>query len=238
MKKIVLLITSMMFVATAAMAQPQRGPQGPRGFNNHGFHRGPRVAMKVVKLTNDEIAEKFAHRLKLEEDKTAEFASVMTTFLAERAAINEQYQVKTKPMSRQRMPKGKLTEEQKNELKSMYEQMHANAKAMLKLHKDYRPQFLEVLNGRQYHRMMHLLYDQGMFVKFVRITPDKDEKETPTNKEQQVSSRGADGIASSIGAIEKGASDGQWYSIDGVRQNGQPSQTGIFIRNGKKVLVK
>ena len=29
-----------------------------------------------------------------------------------------------------------------------------------------------------------------------------------------------------------------WYSIDGIRQQGQPTQKGIYIKGSKKVLVK
>ncbi len=30
----------------------------------------------------------------------------------------------------------------------------------------------------------------------------------------------------------------QWWSIDGRKLNGKPSQKGVYIRNGKKVVVK
>ena len=32
--------------------------------------------------------------------------------------------------------------------------------------------------------------------------------------------------------------DGIWYSIDGQRIDGRPSQKGIYVINGKKVIVK
>ena len=34
------------------------------------------------------------------------------------------------------------------------------------------------------------------------------------------------------------ASDGEWYSIDGRKQNGTPTKKGIYIRNGLKVIIK
>ena len=33
-------------------------------------------------------------------------------------------------------------------------------------------------------------------------------------------------------------SDGRWYSVDGVRQNGKPTKKGLFIVDGKKVVIK
>ncbi|KWW26630.1 MAG: Uncharacterized protein AUK63_2566, partial [bacterium P3] len=29
-----------------------------------------------------------------------------------------------------------------------------------------------------------------------------------------------------------------WYSLDGVRLNGKPSAKGVYINNGKKVVIK
>ena len=31
---------------------------------------------------------------------------------------------------------------------------------------------------------------------------------------------------------------GAWYSIDGRRLNGQPTQKGVYIKNGKKTIIK
>ena len=30
---------------------------------------------------------------------------------------------------------------------------------------------------------------------------------------------------------------GEWYSIDGVKLNGQPQKPGLYIKNGKKVFI-
>lgn len=32
--------------------------------------------------------------------------------------------------------------------------------------------------------------------------------------------------------------DGSWFTLDGRRINGKPSQSGIYINNGKKVVIK
>lgn len=35
-----------------------------------------------------------------------------------------------------------------------------------------------------------------------------------------------------------GSSDGDWYSLDGRRLNGQPARKGIYIYKGKKTVIK
>ena len=30
---------------------------------------------------------------------------------------------------------------------------------------------------------------------------------------------------------------GEWFSIDGVKLNGQPQKPGLYIKNGKKVFI-
>ena len=238
MKQIVLIVTSMLFVVTAAMAQPQRGPQGPRGSHMMPQHRGPRAAMKLVKLTNEEVAAKFARTLRLDEEKAEAFTPVFEAFLASKAEVDTQYPVQPRRMAFRPMHKEQPTEAQVAEMKAVHKEMMAKHKATFALHKEYRQQFLDVLNGRQYHRMMGLINDQRMYEKLVRITPKTDEDKTNTDEEQQVNARGTDGIASSIGAVTGNTSDSEWYSINCVRQNGQPSQTGVYVRNGKKVLIK
>ena len=33
-------------------------------------------------------------------------------------------------------------------------------------------------------------------------------------------------------------SDNEWYSLDGCRLNGKPTSKGIYINNGRKVVIK
>ena len=49
---------------------------------------------------------------------------------------------------------------------------------------------------------------------------------------------GSDDTPTSIdnGQLTIDNSDGDWYSIDGVKLNGEPKKKGIYIRNGKKVV--
>ena len=30
----------------------------------------------------------------------------------------------------------------------------------------------------------------------------------------------------------------EWFSLDGMKLNGQPTEKGIYIRNGRKVILK
>ena len=34
------------------------------------------------------------------------------------------------------------------------------------------------------------------------------------------------------------ASTDAWYSLDGVRLNGKPTQRGVYINNGRKIVIK
>lgn len=49
-----------------------------------------------------------------------------------------------------------------------------------------------------------------------------------------------DGTTTSIDLINSDSTEQQsgWYSIDGRRQQGKPVQKGVYIRNGKKVVIK
>ncbi|MBR5745208.1 MAG: fibronectin type III domain-containing protein, partial [Muribaculaceae bacterium] len=46
---------------------------------------------------------------------------------------------------------------------------------------------------------------------------------------------GQSGVAG-VAADKK--ADNVWYNLLGVRLNGQPTQAGIYINNGKKVIIK
>jgi hypothetical protein len=50
----------------------------------------------------------------------------------------------------------------------------------------------------------------------------------------------ADGTTTAINAVmnEKGANAEGWYTIGGMKLQGAPTQKGIYINNGKKVVVK
>ena len=46
-------------------------------------------------------------------------------------------------------------------------------------------------------------------------------------------------IPTGIEAIQNHESEsGSWYTIDGYRLNGQPTKSGLYIRNGKKTVVR
>jgi hypothetical protein len=44
--------------------------------------------------------------------------------------------------------------------------------------------------------------------------------------------------AAGISNVNAHIDDGAWYTLQGVRLNGAPKQRGIYIRNGKTVVVK
>ena len=54
---------------------------------------------------------------------------------------------------------------------------------------------------------------------------------------------GADGVLTGIGEIDTRTGEitfdaDSWYTLDGIRLNGKPVQSGIYINNGKKVSIK
>ena len=50
----------------------------------------------------------------------------------------------------------------------------------------------------------------------------------------------SDGTTTEIGTITPAFSEGKnvWYSLDGIRLNGKPEKKGLYIHNGKKVVIK
>jgi hypothetical protein len=52
---------------------------------------------------------------------------------------------------------------------------------------------------------------------------------------------GANGEVTGIGEIDTKTGDvtfDGWYTIDGVRLSGKPSKSGLYINNGRKVIIK
>jgi hypothetical protein len=49
-----------------------------------------------------------------------------------------------------------------------------------------------------------------------------------------------DGSTTKIGAITPSYTneEGVWYSLSGLQLNGKPTKKGLYIHNGKKVVVK
>ena len=41
-----------------------------------------------------------------------------------------------------------------------------------------------------------------------------------------------------VSADSKEMTDDAWYSLDGVRLSGKPTQRGMYINNGNKVVIK
>jgi hypothetical protein len=47
-----------------------------------------------------------------------------------------------------------------------------------------------------------------------------------------------DGDATGINTVDANSVDGAWYNLQGIQIQGQPTSKGVFIHNGKKVVVK
>ena len=63
--------------------------------------------------------------------------------------------------------------------------------------------------------------------------------DSPSAREFSIVFEGATGIEElETGRIEELQSDGAWYSLDGRRLAGQPTTKGVYVKNGKKVILK
>lgn len=47
-----------------------------------------------------------------------------------------------------------------------------------------------------------------------------------------------DGDATGINTVDANNVDGAWYNLQGIRMQGEPTSKGVFIRNGKKYIIK
>ena len=47
-----------------------------------------------------------------------------------------------------------------------------------------------------------------------------------------------DGTTSIYNVNDNGNDNGEWTSIDGLRLNGKPARRGVYINNGRKVVIK
>jgi hypothetical protein len=44
-------------------------------------------------------------------------------------------------------------------------------------------------------------------------------------------------IDASIDSLTSDTSDGLWYTLDGVKLDGKPTEPGIYIMDGKKIVI-
>jgi len=218
-------------------ARDFRGPRGPRGPQGpRDFRPEPPKDIVVVPLTDEEVAERFARRLHLDSEKAETFAPLLTAFRAELKEVEEQYPITFKPKGPRGPKAEKPTEEEIAEMKAQRAQFGERHKAEKAVEDEYKDRFFEVLNHRQYHWMFRLLRDRGMFVKFERITGE----ETAEEQEQPAAAtRGPEGIADAIETVNSDKDEaGEWHAINGVTLKERPNRAGIYVNNGKKVLVR
>ena len=52
----------------------------------------------------------------------------------------------------------------------------------------------------------------------------------------------ANGNTTEIGTLDTRTGEiiptGEWYSLDGTRLSGKPSAKGVYVNNGKKIVIK
>jgi hypothetical protein len=104
--------------------------------------------------------------------------------------------------------------------------------------------FVRVASGAKIRPMCAYLKWKGSIPNNARAltrAATNDETELP----QRITVRliGADGVLTGIGEIDTRTGDitfdaEGWYTLDGIRLNGKPVQSGIYINNGKKVSIK
>ncbi len=87
------------------------------------------------------------------------------------------------------------------------------------------------------------------FRAFLQFTPGSSAPNRRAATEEVLPSRlsvrlvNAEGIVTAIGTIDTNTGEVRfdsdaWYSIDGSRLNGKPAQKGVYINNGKKIIIK
>ncbi|MCR5316154.1 MAG: leucine-rich repeat domain-containing protein [Bacteroidaceae bacterium] len=87
------------------------------------------------------------------------------------------------------------------------------------------------------------------FRAFLQFTPGSSAPNRRAATEEVLPSRlsvrlvNAEGIVTAIGTMDTKTGEVRfdsdaWYSIDGSRLNGKPAQKGVYINNGKKIIIK
>ena len=51
-------------------------------------------------------------------------------------------------------------------------------------------------------------------------------------------SKGQTGLSAPLSDGKAAAADALWYSLDGRRLNGRPTQGGVYLNNGRKVVIR
>ena len=45
-------------------------------------------------------------------------------------------------------------------------------------------------------------------------------------------------LATGIESLTADTNDGAWYTLDGVKLDGEPTTPGVYVKDGKKVMIK
>ena len=83
-------------------------------------------------------------------------------------------------------------------------------------------------------------YNAGAQENGVKVSPLGGYVKTPAGAAARIYVEEADGSTTAINAITGEVINNAegWYSIDGMKLNAQPTQKGVYINNGKKVVIK
>jgi len=233
MKRFLLMIVSLLMITGSVMAQRPQVAQRPQ-FRHHGFmmHRAP-MHRHVKKMTDEQLATHFAQHLRLDDEKTGVFVPIYTNYRIAMKAVADQYATSFRLFRVKGQKAERPTEEQIEKMKSDFK---ARYEAEMAVRKEFAESFLAVLSARQCVRLARLEREHWMY-----MMPDKKVKDEQKEEETiAVNSRSeiSEGLASGIEGLNQSEKAGAWYSLDGAKLDAQPATSGVYIKDGKKVLVR
>ncbi len=228
MKRILLMAVAILLMAgNTLMAQTKPGNKPPR-------------------LTEEQVSQQLASRmaccLRLCEEKTAKFTPIYMEYRSELKQVWEKYSTHPKAeKAKQGEKPHQLTED---ELKQMNVNRFARSRATIDVEEKYYKRFLTVLTQQQYDTMQKLekAHLQRMKEERMRRMQQPQPKRPAPRGNVDMKQRKAPAEDLTLGVEEAPSQEGKksdrWVSMTGAQLDGIPTTSGVYLNNGKKVLVK
>ncbi len=202
---------------------------------------------KPPRLTEEQVSQQLASRmaccLRLCEEKTAKFTPIYVEYRSELKQVWEKYSTHPKAEKPKQGEKPRqLTED---ELKQVNMNRFARSRATIDVEEKYYKRFLTVLTQQQYDTMQKLekMHLQRMKEERMKRMQHKPQPKRPAPQgNADVKQRKAPAEDVTLGVEETPSQEGKvsdrWVSMTGAQLDGIPTTSGIYLNNGKKVLVK
>lgn len=230
MKRILLMTVAILLMAgSTLMAQTKPGNKPPR-------------------LTEEQVSQQLALRmaccLRLGEEKTAKFTPIYVEYRSELKQVWEKFSTHPKVEKPARGEKPRQLSE--DELKQMNMNRFARSRATIDVEEKYYKRFLTVLTQQQYDTMqklekMHLQRMKEERMKRMQQPKSQPKRPSPRgNADIKQRKAPAEDITLSVEETpsQEGKKSDRWVSMTGAQLDGIPTTSGVYLNNGKKVLVK